>query len=116
MQLAVYTRRLLPPAPIVRFRVVDTSMAPALRPGDRLLVSRWLSARSGDLIVFRDPEAPSTFLLKRIADITAAGDLLVRGDNPNVSHDSRHFGPVPRRLLIGRAFYRYLPRGRRGRL
>jgi nickel-type superoxide dismutase maturation protease len=116
MRLAVYTRSLLRFLPIVRFRVADTSMAPALRPGDRLVVVRWLTVRSGDVIVFRDPEARSTFLVKRVGEMKAGGDVLVRGDNPNVSRDSRHFGPVPRRLIIGRAIYRYLPRERRGLL
>jgi len=33
-----------------------------------------------------------------------------------VSRDSRHFGPVPRGLVVGRVVYRYLPGARRGRL
>ena len=91
-------------------------MQPALQPGDRLLVSNWLSVRTGDLVVFRDPEAPSTWLVKRVARLIPGGDVVVRGDNPNVSRDSRHFGPVPRSLVLGRAFYRYLPSARRGKL
>jgi hypothetical protein len=55
-------------------------------------------------------------IVKRVASVAPNGDLVVRGDNPNVSRDSRQFGAVPRRLLIGRAFYRYLPRERRGLL
>jgi len=91
-------------------------MRPALQPGDRLLVGRWLWLRTGDLVVFRDPEQPSTSIVKRVASIEPNGDLVVRGDNPNVSRDSRHFGSVARRLVVGRAFYRYLPAARRGRL
>jgi nickel-type superoxide dismutase maturation protease len=102
--------------PIRRFLIEDTSMQPALEPGDRLLVSGWLPVRSGDMVVFRDPEAPSTWLVKRVAGLGPGGDVLVRGDNPNVSRDSRHFGPVPRSLVLGRAFYRYLPPARRGML
>ena len=91
-------------------------MLPALRPGDRLLVARWPRPRSGDLVVLRDPEAPLSYLIKRVAQVQPNGDLLVHGDNPNVSRDSRHFGPVNSRLVVGRAFYRYLPAERRGRL
>jgi nickel-type superoxide dismutase maturation protease len=91
-------------------------MRPVVQPGDRLLVGRWLPPRRGSLVVVRDPESPSSFLLKRVANIEANGDVVVRGDNPNVSRDSRHFGPVARRLVIGLAFYRYLPAARRGRL
>jgi len=102
--------------PLQRFRVEDTSMRPVVQPGDRLLVGRWLRPRCGSLVVVRDPEYPSTFLLKRVARVQPNGDLLVQGDNPNVSRDSRHFGPVTRQLVIGRAFFRYLPATRRGRL
>ena len=91
-------------------------MRPVVQPGDRLLVGRWLRPRRGSLVVVRDPEYPSTFLLKRVARVEPSGDLVVHGDNPNVSRDSRHFGPVARRFVIGRAFYRYLPATRRGRL
>jgi nickel-type superoxide dismutase maturation protease len=91
-------------------------MQPALRPGDRLLVLTWGRPRRDDVIVFRDPEAMSTFTVKRVQGMTAEGSLIVRGDNPNVSRDSRHFGPVPRSLIVGRAIYRYLPGPRRGSL
>jgi hypothetical protein len=91
-------------------------MAPALQPGDRLLVGTWLAACVNDLVALRDPESPSTFLIKRVAGVAPSGDVTVHGDNRNVSRDSRHFGPVPRALVVGRAFYRYLPADRRGRL
>jgi nickel-type superoxide dismutase maturation protease len=100
--------------PVQRFVVQDTSMRPALQPGDRLLAGRWLRPNQGDLVVLRDPEQRSTFLVKRVAAIEPNGDLVVRGDNPNVSRDSRHFGPVPRRLVVGKVVFRYLPGERRG--
>jgi nickel-type superoxide dismutase maturation protease len=96
------------------FVVLDTSMRPALEPTDRLLVWRWLPIRRGDLVVLRDPERQSLFLVKRVASVELNGDVVLRADNPNVSRDSRHFGPVPRRHLVGRAVFRYLPAERRG--
>jgi nickel-type superoxide dismutase maturation protease len=102
--------------PLQRFRVQDTSMRPVVQPGDRLLVARWLRVRPGDLVVVRDPEHQSTFLVKRVASVEPNGDLVVRGDNPNVSRDSRHFGSVARRLVQGRVFYRYFPFAARGKL
>jgi nickel-type superoxide dismutase maturation protease len=102
--------------PVRRFRVRDTSMQPTLAPGDRVIVVRWGRARVDDLIVFRDPEWRSTFTLKRVASVSSIGECVVRGDNPNVSRDSRHFGAVPRGLVVGRVVYRYLPGARRGRL
>ena len=102
--------------PVRRFRVRDTSMQPALRPGDRLLVTTWARPRPGDVVVFRDPEATRTLTVKRVQALTPEGSLIVLGDNPNVSRDSRHFGPVARSLIVGRAVYRYLPGPRRGGL
>jgi nickel-type superoxide dismutase maturation protease len=102
--------------PVRRFRVVDTSMQPTLQPGDRLIVRRWVRLRPRDLVVFVDHEARRTHLVKRVEALTLTGDVIVTGDNPNVSRDSRHFGAVPRGLVVGRAVYRYLPGARRGRL
>jgi nickel-type superoxide dismutase maturation protease len=104
------------PLPIRRFVVADTSMQPALRPGDRVLVWQWLHPRAGDVVVVREPDRHLTFAVKRVASVEANGDLVVLGDNPNVSRDSREFGPVPRGLVVGRVIYRYLPAERRGRL
>jgi nickel-type superoxide dismutase maturation protease len=100
--------------PVRTFVVADTSMQPALRPGDRLLVGRWGRPRPGDIVVLRDPNAKSQFLVKRVTRRTPHG-LEVRGDNPNVSRDSRDFGPVAASLIVGTVVYRYLPAERRGR-
>src|SRR5438105_2977048 len=100
--------------PVLNVVIQDTSMRPALEPGDRVLVGRWLRVRPGDLVLVRDPERASQFLVKRVREHTPAG-FNVAGDNPNVSRDSRTFGPIPRGLILGRVFWRYLPRERRGR-
>jgi|SRR5215471_7819468 len=102
--------------PLRRFRVADTSMQPTLYPGDRLLVMTWLAPRPGDVVVLRDPDAYLSFAVKRVESVTPDGGVVVRGDNANVSRDSRHFGPLPRRLIVGRAVYRYSPAQRRGSL
>ena len=103
-------------APVRRFVVADTSMQPALRPGDRVLALAWVRPRAGDDVVVRDPDARGTFLLKRVDHFTGDGLVVVRGDNPYVSRDSRHFGALPRSLIVGRVVYRYLPAQRRGTL
>ena len=91
-------------------------MQPALLPGDRVLVLQWSRAfKPGDTVVYVDPERRRTIAVKRV--VRADGKSVeVRGDNVNVSRDSREFGPVPRGLVLGRAIYRYLPGSRRGRL
>jgi nickel-type superoxide dismutase maturation protease len=82
-------------------------MQPALHPGDRVLVSTWSRLNVGDIAVLRDPEAGRTWLVKRIVERTPDG-FVVRGDNPNMSRDSRVFGAVDGRLMIGKVVLRYL--------
>jgi nickel-type superoxide dismutase maturation protease len=105
----VYTRGMprLPPFPLARFVVADTSMQPALRPGDRVLVLRWFSPRARDIVVLRDPENPRRLLIKRLEQRTAQGGYVVLADNPNVSRDSRVFGAVKREALVGKVVWRY---------
>lgn len=111
-----------------RVEVAGESMAPALLPGDRLLVLRPLPLRRGQVVAVRDPREPSRLLVKRLAAVpgeavTAGGEVLrarsgyvVLGDNPEASTDSRSFGAVPRSLLLGRCVWRYAPEERRGAL
>jgi len=100
---------MVPIWPVLNLRLHDTSMVPALQPGDRLIALRWLPVRPGDIVVIRDPAYPPRLLVKRLAERTPAG-YLVRADNPNVGSDSRHFGVVPRRLVLGRVVWRYAKR------
>jgi signal peptidase I len=51
--------------------------------------------------------------VKRVATVDP---LTVVGDNRDASTDSRVFGALDRRDVVGRVVYRYLPEGRRGRL
>jgi nickel-type superoxide dismutase maturation protease len=102
------------PAP-ARLVVVDgDSMRPALEPGDHVLVVR-LRPRVGDVVAVRDPRAPDRTIVKRVATIDAHGVVVV-GDNRAASTDSRTFGPVPRRDVLGRVVYRYAPASRTGRV
>jgi nickel-type superoxide dismutase maturation protease len=84
-------------------------MLPTLRPGDRLLVARIGRPRPDDLVVLRDPRVPARLLCKRVVS-TDVSHIVVRGDNPDASTDSRVFGPVPLEWVIGRVLRRYWPR------
>ncbi|SMD26903.1 S26 family signal peptidase [Kibdelosporangium aridum] len=67
-------------------------------PGD--LDRRWLIKRvaavGGDLV----PAAAAGVLAA--GEVVPPGSLLVVGDNPAHSHDSRHLGPIPVDRVIGR--------------
>ena len=108
LAVAVGARRL------VRVEVSGHSMAPQLLPGDRVVALRGLPTRPGDVVAAVDPRGGSRLLVKRVAAVQPDGALVLVGDNPVASTDSRTFGPVPARLVTGRVVWRYLPRNRRG--
>jgi signal peptidase I len=114
-------------------------MTPAIQPGDWLLVdpttSRW--PRRGSIVVFREPDS-DLLAIKRVAagpgDQVAldAGHLILGNDEAWLLSDatdaellaagfgqpidSRRYGPVPVEALVGRAWFRYAPWRRVGRL
>ena len=114
-------------------------MAPTIRPGDWLLVdptiARW--PRRGSIVVFREPDS-DLLAIKRVAAgpgarveldaghlilgddeawlLSDAGDadLLAAGSGEPI--DSRRYGPVQVEALVGRAWFRYGPIERIGRI
>ncbi|MBI3746978.1 MAG: hypothetical protein HY264_10755 [Chloroflexi bacterium] len=122
-----------------RVTVAEASMLPAITPGDWLLVDPTTRCwpRPGAIVVFREPETDD-LAIKRVraragervpfnggfivigadeawleADATVA-DAQAAGYGPPI--DSNRFGPVPVSQLVGRAWFRYGPPGRIGRL
>lgn len=104
-----------------RFEIEGESMEPELRHGDRGLAIR-LRARAGDVVVVRHPDLPGFPMAKRLeaepGELAPSGAVMtqaewfVLGDNPTGSTDSRHFGPVSREAILGRAVLVYRPLGR----
>lgn len=105
--------------------VVGTSMLPAFRPGERVLVRRPApDLRVGDVVVVVAPDSADSadprLLVKRVAALP--GDALpdgtvvpgravvVLGDNGG--YDSRQFGPLPREQVVGVVMRRIDPRRR----
>ena len=84
------------------------SMAPALLPGDRLLVARMRRApRIGEVVLAPDPLDARRELVKRVAAVRAGG-IQLRGDNVTASTDAR---VAPDRVRW-RAVLRYWPPNR----
>jgi hypothetical protein len=98
-------------------------MEPALRDGDRVLVlrgvQRFAPPRPGALVLARPRALAGREILKRVAAVEHTGHGLrftLLGDNPAVSTDSRHFGPVSADEVTGLVWLRYWPDERRGRV
>jgi nickel-type superoxide dismutase maturation protease len=95
------------------------SMAPALLPGDRLLVEsltyRRRAPRTGEIVLAGDPRQPSRELVKRIGMVDPSSESAeLTGDAPEASTDSRSFGPVDLGDLRWRVVGRWWPPGRIG--
>jgi signal peptidase I len=104
--------------------VRGASMRPTYADGERVLVRRTTRrVRPGQVVVFGDTPPGRSLLIKRIAavpgdavpiEFTTAvsgghvppGRFLVLGDNPPASVDSREFGYLERRRLVGRVVRR----------
>ena len=91
------------------------SMAPALLPGDRLLVARVGPPRVGDVVLAADPRDGSRELVKRVAGLDEGG-VTLRGDNGSRSTDGRTFGALPPSAVRWRVIGRYWPASRIGRI
>lgn len=96
-------------------------MAPALLPGDRLLVeSRSYTQRAprpGEVVLAADPREPQRELIKRVSAVDAElGRVELLGDAPGESTDSREFGSVALSNIRWRAAVRYWPPKRAGRI
>lgn len=136
------------------FFVRGESMQPNFHDKDYLIVDelsyRFHDPLRGDVIIFRFPQDPSQFYIKRIIglpeetvevkngqvtilnqdhpegftlneyylDKNTPGDIKIKldpneyfvlGDNRDASSDSRRWGPLPKHLIIGRAWLRVWP-------
>tara|TARA_B100000683_G_scaffold276979_1_gene333222 strand:- start:1810 stop:2190 length:381 start_codon:yes stop_codon:yes gene_type:complete len=87
----------------IRFQVAGSSMSPVLMPDDEVLISPRAPVAPGDIVVLQHPFRKDVTLIKGLKQIDDAGQLLVQGLNADESTDSRSFGAVPRRLLLGKA-------------
>ena len=87
-------------------------MLPSLNPDDRVLVRRTTADTDtpplGAVVVAWHPSQPRLRLIKRLESLGNEGMILL-GDNPSSSTDSRQLGPIPRSALIGVVVSRVTP-------
>ena len=103
----------------VRRVVVGGRMAPRLDPGDRLAVvrlPRWWPVVPGQLVAVPDPRGNRRGCWSSGSSPWPVRRSRCGATTTTCSTDSRHFGPVERRQVVGRALYRYAPADRTGRL
>ena len=84
-------------------------------PGDRLSIDNGHAIVNGvrQKDDFTRPCAPGTCNFPRTIKIPP-GHFFMMGDNRGASDDSRFWGPVPRKWIIGQAFFTYWPPKRIG--
>lgn len=98
------------------------SMTPTFLSGEYLVIDeisyRFRPPARGDIVVFRYPLNPSVFFIKRLAGLPGdsiggmqlgATEYYMLGDNRDASFDSRTWGPVQERYIVGRPIFRLYP-------
>ena len=109
------------------FIVAGESMAPTFSSGDYLIIDELTynflqEPQKGEVVVFRYPQDPSKYFIKRIVGLPGEelvvdgvewklgdGEYFVMGDNTRFSLDSRSWGVLPRENITGRALLRLWP-------
>ena len=88
-------------------KVSGQSLSPRYNEGDFVIVSKipffFIPPRPGDVVAFRQPGYGT--LIKQVVQVDpASGALTVTGTQPE-SVDSRVFGPVSPRSLLGKVIW-----------
>ncbi len=103
------------------FIVSGESMHPTFNNADYLIIDeisyRFKQPERGDVVVFRYPNDPDRFFIKRIIGlpgekkevVITEGNYFVMGDNRGFSSDSRAWGLLPKENITGVAKLRLLP-------
>ncbi len=91
------------------YGVEGTSMEPAIAPGQIVVVNRLAfrihAPEAGDVVVAQHPLHSNRIVVKRLVGGTSDGRYILRGDNSRGSLDSRHYGAVSPRDILGRVIF-----------
>lgn len=93
--------------PIARFKIYGHSMGPIIKNGQTIFVSSipylFSNPKIGDIVAFKKDEK---VFIKRIARIENQ-KYFMTGDNKNDSLDSRDFGWIEKKDVIGRLIFNF---------
>lgn len=85
-------------------------MYPTLGDGERVVVDTMAYREAppvvGDIVLARHPFVRDTWIIKRVVGVAEDDRYVLQGDNSLESSDSRSFGPVALRNILGRATHR----------
>lgn len=89
------------------FVIKGNSMLPTLKNDDCVIFNPELKPKIGDIILFQHPFIQNLKVVKRISEITPEGNFIVLGDNPSESTDSRSYGAILAKNILGVAVCRF---------
>ena len=89
--------------PLSHFIIRGTSMMPNYKPGAHVFSFNWGAVSVGDVVV---TTVKGRLLIKRITKMDQKRVFLA-GDNTNQSTDSRSFGWIDRKLVVGKVIWKY---------
>ncbi|HOG37748.1 MAG TPA: signal peptidase I [Candidatus Woesebacteria bacterium] len=83
-------------------------------PGDRVMVSEgdvYVNGNKLDQGFLPEPvyTSPGDYMQEGVERVVPDGQYLCFGDNRPNSRDGREFGPINRKLIVGKAFMKYWP-------
>lgn len=91
--------------PLFKFKVDGQSMTPTFRHGDVVLVNRlsyiFTKPKIGDLVVLKRKK----YIIKRISQVSRE-EFFVLGDNKVESIDSREFGWIKKKEIVGKVIFK----------
>lgn len=94
---------------LVRFTIIGHSMEPVLKNGSTVIASSlpylFRKPKINDIIVIKHPKSKK-ILVKRLIKIEKS-EYFVAGDNRLDSIDSKNFGLVRKKDIIGKVFIYY---------
>lgn len=91
-------------SPLYKYKISGDSMLPTLQAGQSVIINRvsyWFQCpQKGDIVGLHDPR-DGKVLIKRITKVEGKS-YFVQGDNKSHSTDSRVFGMIGRKDIIGK--------------
>lgn len=94
--------KIIPFLPLLKFKIEENSMSPFLKFGDLALILRTKNVKEGEIVVFRRVQE---YYIKRVVKIEN-DKCFLKGDNRKESIDSRKFGWIDKKDIIGKMIYK----------